>query len=109
MKYRTVSARFNNKIREKYRKLSFSHFEAVTALEKPEAWLEKADNEDLSVENMRRQINEQFKETKPANLTDEPPDVYRCPECGLWRLKDTSAFEICRGHYEIKNGSIEYR
>ena len=109
MNYRTVSTRFNNETREKYKKLSFSHFEAATPLEKPEAWLEKADDDELSVENMKRLINEQFKETKPANLNDEPPDVYRCPECGLWRLKDVSTFEICKGHYEIKEGSIEYK
>jgi hypothetical protein len=109
MGYRTVASKFAPEIRERYRKLSFSHFKAVASLEKPEAWLEKADTEELSVESMTHKINEEFKVIKPAELDDDPPKVYRCPECNLWRLKDTSTFEICKGHYVIEEGEIQYK
>jgi len=104
MKYRTVASKFEPEIRQKYKKLSFSHFNEVAALEKPEAWLEKADNEEWSVETLRKNVNEAYPKIGQPKLDDNPPEVYRCPECGLWRIKDVSSFEICKGHYKIVTG-----
>lgn len=109
MNYRTVAKRFNRETRDKYRKLSFSHFALATACASPEAWLEKADNNDWSVEGLRKEMREVYAEIKEPHLDDEPPEVYRCGECGLWRLKDTSTFEICRGHYVIEDGELVYK
>lgn len=108
MNYRTISERFDKGIREKYPKLSFSHFACLTAVVKPEAWLEKADNEEWSVEHLRHEIQEAYPQFDEADLRDEPPDVYKCPECNHWRLKDMSSFDICRGHYSIKKGEMVY-
>lgn len=109
MNYRTTASRFGKNVRKKYRKLSFSHFSALGATEKPEAWLEKADDGDWNVERLRKEVRDAYKDNKIPNIDDVPPKVYRCPECNLWRLKDTSSFDICRGHYTIKRGKIVYR
>jgi len=109
MNYRTVAKKFNPETRTRYKKLSFSHFATVASLEKPEAWLEKADTEEMSVEALRKKVREEYPSVGVPRLDDNPPEVYRCPECGLWRLKDTSSFEICRGHYVIENGSLVYK
>ena len=105
MNNRTVAKRFSIDTRMKYKKLSWSHFEAVSAskIVRPEAWLEKADNEELSVENLRKQINEAYPNIGQPDLNDDPPEVYKCEECGRWRLKNISSLEICRGHYKIIN------
>jgi hypothetical protein len=109
MNYRTVSARFDKQVRHKYPKLSFSHFATLTAVEKPDAWLEKADDEDWSVEHLRKEVTAAYPDTSKSVFKDEPPDVYRCPECGLWRLKDMSSFDICRGHYKLEKGGLKYQ
>jgi hypothetical protein len=108
MNYRTVSERFDKEVRNKYRKLSFSHFSVLTATELPEAWLEKADDEEWSVEMLRKELKKAYPNLEDVDLSDDPPDVYRCPECRKWRLKDMSTFDICRGHYTIKKGDIVY-
>lgn len=110
MNNRTIAKRFPQEIRNKYKKLSWSHFEAVSAnkIERPEAWLEKADNEELSVESLRHAVNEAYPDIGTPDLNDDPPEVYRCEECGLWRLKDVSSLEICKGHYKIVKKGNEY-
>jgi len=108
MNYRTISGRFDKRTREKYRKLSFSHFASLTAVVKPEAWLEKADNEEWSVETLRKEVKKEYPNITNPKLDDEPPEVYRCPECGLWRLKGMSAFDICKGHYKLQKGKMIY-
>jgi len=109
MNYRTVSGRFNKKIREEYKKLSFSHFSSLTGVVKPEAWLEKADTEEWSVEKLRKEIRKEYPNITNPKLDDEPPEVYHCPECGLWRLRGMSSFDICKGHYKIsKKGELVY-
>ena len=111
MNYRTISKRFPVHIREKYKKLSWSHFSSVSAekITQPEAWLEKADDEDWSVENLRKQVNEAYPSVGSPKLDDDPPETIRCNECGKWKLKDISTLEICRGHYEIQNGEMVWR
>jgi len=108
LNYRTVAERFEKLVREKYRKLSFSHFATLTGTQKPEAWLEKADDEEWSVETLRKQLKEAYPKVEQPGLDDDPPIAYKCPECGRWRLKDISSFEICRGHYEITSHGMEY-
>jgi hypothetical protein len=108
MNYRTISAKFPEHVRSKHPKLSFSHFASLASVEKPEAWLEKADNEDWSVETLRKNIRVAYPTLGEVDLKDEPPDVYKCEECGLWRLKDMSAFDICRGHYKLGKGGLKY-
>lgn len=108
MNYRTISAKFTMDTRLRYAKLSFSHFAALSAVEKPEAWLEKADDEDWSVEHLRKEVVAAYPQVNSADLKDEPPEVYKCPECGHWRLKDMSAFDICRGHYKLTKGGLRY-
>jgi len=110
MNNRTIAKRFPQEVRIKYKKLSWSHFEAVSPLkiERPEAWLEKADDEELSVESLRKAINEAYPNIGQPDLNDDPPEVYRCEECGLWRLKDVSSLEICKGHYKIVKRGGEY-
>jgi hypothetical protein len=109
MNYRTVAGKFEKGIREKYRKLSFSHFAVLTATKKPEAWLEKADDDEWSVNKLRHEIKEAYGQEKGIKLDDEKPEPFRCPECGLWRLKDLSSFEICKGHYKInEKGEMSY-
>ena len=108
MNYRTIASTFNPEIREKYKKLSFSHFGLLTSLKVPEAWLEKADDEEWTVETLRHNLRE-AREDGPS-LIDKPPQVYGCPECGLWRLKDISSYEVCKGHYTItKEGDTVYK
>lgn len=99
MNYRTIASRFTRQTREQYRKLSFSHFSALSALEKPEAWLEKADNNDWNVETLRKSVKDAYKGIIEVKLTNKPPKVYECPKCHLWRLEGMSSFDICRGHY----------
>lgn len=106
MNYRTVASRFTAPVREKYRKLSFTHFQSLVAVETPEAWLEKADDNDWSVETMKKELSKELN-TGP-NLEDKPPEVYRCPECNQWRMKDVSSMEICRGHYHLDEKGIKY-
>jgi len=110
MNYRTTANKFDKDIRKKYKKLSFSHFAILTSAEKPEAWLEKADTEEWSVETLRREVKKENLDLKGPGLSDDPPEVYRCPECERWRLKGMSSFEICKGHYKItKKGKIIYK
>jgi len=108
MNYRTVSQKFDTATRSKYRKLSFSHFAALSATEKPEAWLEKADDEEWSVEMLRKNVNQAYQSTNGPKIDDKPPKVYRCPECGLWRLEGMSSYEICRGHYKLTENGLKY-
>jgi len=107
MGYRTVAQRFSSEVREKYRKLSFSHFKTVASLEKPEAWLEKADDNEWSVEKLSSEVSEAYKGLKAPNL-DEPPKVYRCSECGNWRVENVSYMDLCKGHYQLKGGKLAY-
>lgn len=109
MNYRTVASTFEKPVRKKYRKLSFSHFAILSSVEKPEAWLEQADDNEWSVETLRKEVKEAYDELKPPNLEDEKPEVYRCPECGKWRLKDISVFEICQGHYVIEGNKTVFK
>jgi len=111
MNYRTVCKKFPNYIREKYKKLSWSHFESVSSdkIDKSEAWLEKADNEEWSVETLRKQIREAYPTIGEPKLDDNPPEVYRCEECGLWRMKNISSMEMCRGHYKVERGRMVYK
>lgn len=106
MNYRTVSARYGPEIRNKYKKLSYTHFSTLAPLEEPEAWLIKADDNDWSVETMKTELKKELGDT--TNIKDIPPKIYRCPECGMWRLKDTSIYEICRGHYHVENGKTVF-
>src|SRR3990167_2801593 len=108
MNYRTTAATFSPEMREKYRRLSFSHFACLTATAKPEAYLEKADNENMSVESLRNLIKEDYQKFNPPDMDTEEPEVLRCTECGLWRLKDVAALEVCKGHYKFINGRTTY-
>jgi hypothetical protein len=109
MGYRTVASKFDMPIRIKYQKLSFSHFKTCCSLEKPEAWLEKADDDNWSVEHLSKEISKAYEGLIAPDLTDKPPRVERCPECGLWRLIDISNLEICRGHYKIEKNRMIYK
>ncbi len=108
MNQRTIASKFSKETREKYRKLSFSHFKVLAALEKPEAWLEKADDNDWSVETLTKEVHQAYGDLKD-NMEDEPPKVVRCKECGLWRLEGMSMFDVCRGHYVIEGGEMRYK
>lgn len=108
MNYRTTAATYKPEIRAKYKKLSFSHFACAASMTKPEAWLEKADNEELSVESLRNLIKDEYAEFNPPDLSKDEPEVYRCPECGMWRLKDITSLEICKGHYKFNGGKVTY-
>jgi hypothetical protein len=108
MNYRTVSTRYSPDIRSKYRKLSFSHFAALMGTTSPEAWLEKADDNDWSVEKVRKELKEVYADPRDMQPDEDTPEVYRCPECGMWRLKDVSSMEICHGHYTMVKGEMEY-
>lgn len=109
MNYRTVAGKFDKELRNKYRKLSFGHFASLVAVGRPAAWLNKADSEEWSVENLRKEVRKAYPSDKGPKLDDNPPEVYRCPECGGWRLKGMSADEICRGHYKLdKKGNWKY-
>ena len=109
MNYRTIADRFTPDIRKKYAKLSFSHFSAISTVVKPEAWLEKADDEDWAVEHLRNEIKKAYPSDNEIDDDEKPPEVYRCPECNLWRLKDMSSFDICRGHYVAGKEGIKYQ
>ena len=107
LNYRTVARKFPKHLRKTYSKLSFSHFAALTAVEKPEAWLIKADDEDWSVETLQNELKKAFKDD--SKMEEKPPQVYRCEVCGLWRLKNVSNFDICRGHYQIGKNGLVYK
>ena len=106
MNYRTVSARFSPEVRNNHRKLSYSHFVVASGLTEPLAWLEKANDNNWSIEMMKREISLASNESQLPK--EKPPELYQCPECGKWRLKDVSTYEICRGHYNIEKGRYEY-
>lgn len=106
MNYRTVSARFTSEVRKHHAKLSYSHFVAASGLTEPLAWLEKANDNNWSIEMMRREIALVSNDQQLPK--EKPPEVYQCPECGKWRLRDVSTYEICRGHYSIEKGKYEY-
>ena len=108
MNYRTIAKRFEPHLREKYRKLSWSHFSAISAnkITNVEAWLEKSDDEDWSVEKLRKEIREAYPSVGTPKLDDDPPETVRCEECGKWKLKDLSTLEICKGHYTLRNGEM---
>ena len=109
MNYRTVSAKYAENVRKKYKKLSFSHFATIASTEKPDAWLEKANYEDWNIETLRREMRDANEKDTGPKLDDNPPEVIRCKSCGLWRLKNLSSFEVCKGHYSItKKGKMVY-
>jgi hypothetical protein len=108
MNYRTIAKTFPISMRTQYKKLSFSHFSSLANVEKPEAWLIQADNNDWSVEHLRKEVNEAYKGLKEPELKDTPPEAIRCPKCGLWRFKDLSKYEICKGHYDLKGERMVY-
>lgn len=109
MNYRTVASSFPTDTRNKYRKLSFSHFKAVAGLEKPEAWLEQADDNDWPVEKLSIEVRKAYEGLNPPGIEDTPPKVFRCPECGLWRMEGLSTFDICKGHYVIEKNEFKYK
>jgi len=109
MGYRTISLHFSKEIRENYRKLSFSHFKTCSSLEKPEAWLEKADDNDWSVEQLSKEIKKAYEGLTAPDLQDRPPKVKRCPECGQWRVIGVSYLELCKGHYLLEKNKIVYK
>ncbi len=108
MNYRTVSRAFSQTVRNEYPKLTFSHFSVVTSIEKREHWLEQTSINGWSVERLRTQVKKAYKGLTPPKLSDKAPEVYKCPSCGLWRLRGLSSFEICKGHYEIREGKTIY-
>jgi hypothetical protein len=109
MSYRTVASVFTPEIRKQYHKLSFSHFKTVAALEKPEAWLEKADDNDWSVETLIKEVKVAYEGLSAPAIVDKPPKVYRCPECNQWRLENMSSFDICKGHYKLERNKVVYK
>jgi len=109
MNYRTVASKFNPETRNTYRKLSFSHFKTVASLDKPEVWLEKADNHKWNVEQLSIEVKKAYQDSKNKQIDDKPPKVFRCPECGLWRLENISNYEICKGHYVLEKGKVNYK
>lgn len=107
--YKATAKHFPPLTRNKYPKLSFSHFRAVQGLTQPEAWLIKADDESWSVEMLAGEIKKAYDVEVPHDVEDIPPKVYRCPKCGHWRLENVSAFEVCKGHYEMEDGKEVYK
>jgi len=104
MNYRSVWKRYEGTgLREKYPKLSFSHFRSVINTDNPDYWLNQSDLNDWSVEKLGHEMGDSDprpKETKP--------EVIKCEECGLWRIKDIPNSAVCKGHYKYVNGKLRY-
>lgn len=107
MNYRTIAQTFSKQLRERYKKLSYSHFSCLTNVETPEAWLEQADNNEWSVEHLRSEVKKAYLGLKEPEIEEVPP-VIKCPKCGLWRLKGMSTYDICKGHYDLDKGGLKY-
>lgn len=108
LNYKSVAIKFEPRLRKKYPRLSFSHFSAIVTAEKPEAWLAKAEDEDWNVETLRKKYREAYPNLNPPEIPETPPVAYRCPECGQWRLKGVSSYEVCRGHYKMTKDGLNY-
>lgn len=78
-RYRTVADRFSESIREKFKLLSFSHFQVISSQKDILFWLRKAHDESWSVEKMRLEIKKkqekEMKEGDQQNVT--------CPSCSF--------------------------
>ena len=107
MNYRTVYNAFaNSGLREKFPKLSFSHFKTVQATSEPEYWLHQADSNDWSIEKLCHELSQNNPD--PNLREDEKPNIFRCKECNLWRIEDVPLSAQCRGHYSYVHGKIRY-
>lgn len=104
LNYRTVYKRYQGTgLREKYPKLSFSHFKSVVGTEDPEFWLKQSDLNDWSVEKLGHEMGNSDPRPK-----EEKPEVVRCPECGMWKIKDIPKSALCSGHYVYSGGKLRY-
>jgi len=101
--YRIVSRTFK---KEQRNYLSFSHYAHLTTVSNPMEWVYKARDNEWSVDQLASELRK-VKKIKPPPL-HEAPEVYRCEKCNMWRLKDLSSFDMCRGHYHFENGEINY-
>ncbi len=107
MNYRTVWKRYlGTGLKEKYPRLSFSHFKTVINTEEPDYWLNQADSNDWGVEMLSHNLSESNPDARLDE--DKKPEIFKCKECGLWRIKDVPISAQCHGHYSYKDGKIRY-
>jgi hypothetical protein len=81
-RYRDVAKIYSQEMRVKYPKLSWTHYRNAATTEKPEEWLEKADNDNWSCELLSVKINHGDQELPPP----EPAKV-QCVTCGGFYLQ----------------------
>lgn len=72
-RYRAVAKAFDKEVREKYKKLSWSHFKVASPQDNPEMWLELAHDNNWSVEELRVRIKQN--KLNPDDDYVAPPDL----------------------------------
>lgn len=83
MRYRDVSRKISPHLREKHKMLSWTHFRTAAGQENPAYWLEKADDNGWSVENLATQI----KKSKGEPVKPLPKvRLVECQYCHKWRI-----------------------
>lgn len=98
LRYKTVSESIPAEVREKFPKLSWSHFRAVTTYKEPEKILEKADDENWSVEKTAVEIKKEKLGVKELILR---PRIINCDHCPKYVILDTDSLCEYKGkHYE---------
>lgn len=89
--YRRVAKAFPQSAR-RLAKLSFTHYQIAADTEQPEAWLERADDNDWSCEQLQREIKTQ---SPKGSVQETKPAVHVCDVCTGW-IVDTEHICTCR-------------
>lgn len=81
-----VSKAYEPQIRSEYKFLSWSHFRAVAAQNDKVQWLEKAFDNEWSVEKLNLAVKDMLPVDERRNIPAKPEMIF-CEKCGKWAFK----------------------
>ena len=99
--YRRVAAAFPKEKRVLH--LSHRHHLILAAREDRFEWLEKAADNNWSTARLLRELKGR---NGPAKKDERSPDIFRCPDCGGWRIETDN---VCQCYEERRKYAKETR
>lgn len=87
-RYRDIARAYEPEIREEFKALSWTHFRLLAAHENRINLLKMAVDNEWSVEKLAVMMKGQTPIPMAVPLSDMPPAMEKCAECGGWRFID---------------------
>ena len=95
-RYADVARAISPELRTEFQHLSWSHFRLASGRKNPREFLEKASDDEMSIERFAKHI-------KDTELGPQPvrPTLYKCVTCGKWYIKGGDMCELNGEHKVI--------